>query len=506
MKHTKWSSFSALLVFAGIVIGIILASGLGLTGNINADNPEKPGIEAKAGDNDSAPEQPTTPSNAALYALSDAFANVAAKVNPAVVTISTETTVHNSQNFRGTPFENFFRGMPEDYTQRGLGSGVIIDSDGVILTNNHVVDKADDIIVRLIDGRELKAEVKGTDPRTDLAVIKIDASGLPFVKLGNSDEVRVGEWVLAIGSPLEENFAHTVTAGIISAKGRTGVGLTQYEDFIQTDAAINPGNSGGALVNLKGELIGINTAIASRSGGNIGIGFAIPSNLASKVKSDIITRGKVVRGWLGVNIRDITPEFAKMYDLKTDEGVLIREVVQDGPAEAAGVQAGDVVVALDGKKIRNVTELSTKVGSTEPDKIVKLEVLRDGKTKEIAVKLGEFPEDENLLAGGSSIRGGAQKVSSLGFEVKDLNDNLRRAYDFSSSDEGVVITSISESSIAARAGLQEGDLIVKINRDFVENLGDFQKVLDTLEPGDAVAFFLKRGDRKLVVDFIVPKV
>ncbi|MCB0304229.1 MAG: PDZ domain-containing protein, partial [Calditrichaeota bacterium] len=314
------------------------------------------------------------------------------------------------------------------------------------------------------------------------------------------------EWVLAIGSPLEENFAHTVTAGIISAKGRTGVGLTQYEDFIQTDAAINPGNSGGALVNLKGELIGINTAIASRSGGNIGIGFAIPSNLASKVKSDIITRGKVVRGWLGVNIRDITPEFAKMYDLKTDEGVLIREVVQDGPAEAAGVQAGDVVVALDGKKIRNVTELSTKVGSTEPDKTVKLEVLRDGKTKEIAVKLGEFPEDENLLAGGSSIRGGAQKVSSLGFEVKDLNDNLRRAYDFSSSDEGVVITSISESSIAARAGLQEGDLIVKINRDFVENLGDFQKVLDTLEPGDAVAFFLKRGDRKLVVDFIVPKV
>ncbi|MCK6622182.1 MAG: DegQ family serine endoprotease [Calditrichaceae bacterium] len=501
MNKKRLTGFSIVLVLAGIVMGLILASGLNWTGHLTADSPDQP--KEEGGITQTSPGAANLDGQSILNALSNAFSDVAEKVTPSVVTISTETVIKGRQvSPYWFPFDDFFgQRMPErEFTQQGLGSGVIVQADGVILTNNHVVDKADNIVVKLMDGRQFKAEVKGTDSRTDLAVLKIEASSLPAISIGNSDAVRVGEWVLAVGSPLQEEFAHTVTSGIVSAKGRTGVGLTQYEDFIQTDAAINPGNSGGALVNLKGELIGINTAIASRSGGNIGIGFAIPANLANKVMSDILTKGKVVRGWLGVQISNITPDIAKMYGLdNTSEGVFIREVVKDSPAEAAGLQAGDIVLEVSGKKVRNATELSTLIGSTDPRTAINLKVLRDGKQREINVKLAEFPEEEPQIAGNQR-----QNVESLGLRVENVSPELRRRYDLSNS-EGVVITSVAQGSVAARVGLQEGDVITRLNRQNVRNMSEFNRVIADLKPGDPVILNVLRGDRRFIVNFNLPQ-
>lgn len=501
MNRKRLTGFSIVLVLAGIVMGLILASGLNWTGHLTADAPDQP--KGEEGITQTSPGTANLDGQSILNALSNAFSDVAEKVTPAVVTISTETVIKGRPvSPYWFPFDDFFgQRMPErDFTQQGLGSGVIVQPGGVILTNNHVVHKADNIVVKLMDGRQFKAEVKGTDSRTDLAVLKIDASNLPAISIGNSDAVRVGEWVLAIGSPLQEEFAHTVTSGIVSAKGRTGVGLTQYEDFIQTDAAINPGNSGGALVNLKGELIGINTAIASRSGGNIGIGFAIPANLANKVMSDILSKGKVVRGWLGVQISNITPDIAKMYGLdNTSEGVFIREVVKDSPAETAGLQAGDIVLEVSGKKVRNATELSTLVGSTDPRSTVSLKVLRDGKEREFKVKLAEFPEEEPQLAGSER-----RSVESLGLQVENVSPELRRRYELRNT-EGVVITSVQQGSVAARAGLQEGDVITRLNRQNVRSISEFNRVIADLKAGDPVVLYVLRGDRRFIVNFNLPK-
>lgn len=503
MSQKNLRSKNFLLILSGIVMGLILAAGFGLTGDIDARPPSPDEITA-AGETDPDTD-PDGSATSALTALGNAFADVAEKANPAVVTISTETTVkgRGGPPLTGSPFDEFFRRMypQEGFKQQGLGSGVLMKSSGVILTNNHVIENADDIVVRLIDGREYKAEIKGTDPRTDLAVIQIDANeSLPSLNIGNSDEVRVGQWVLAIGSPLGEQFAHTVTAGIVSAKGRTGVGLTDYEDFIQTDAAINPGNSGGALVNLKGELVGINTAIASRSGGNIGIGFAVPSNLVNKIMTDILEKGKVVRGWLGVGIGNLTPEVAEMYDLKSSDGVLIREVFTDGPAEEAGIEAGDIVVEISDRRVRNATELSTLIGSTEPGTTLKVTVIREGEKKNLRVTLGEYETGSAQLATTES-----RSVESLGMEVETLSNSLRGQYNLRGRDAGVVVTGIQPGSIASRAQLQEGDLIAKVNRIDVENVRQFNDVVGSLQPGDPVVFFIKRGDRKLVIDFVIPE-
>lgn len=498
MNKRRLAGFSILLVSLGILIGIIVASGLGLPDNIKADPYDSPKIEE--GVNEPAPSSTDPGGQSAIMALSDAFANVVEKMNPAVVTISTKTTIKGRQQYV-FPFDEFFgrRSPQREYTQQGLGSGVIVREDGIILTNNHVVDGADDIIVRLLDEREFAAEIKGVDPRTDLAVLQIKSENLPAVKLGNSDQLRVGEWVLAIGSPLQKEFAHTVTAGIVSAKGRTLSGLNPIQDFIQTDAAINPGNSGGALVNLQGELIGINTAIASGSGGNIGIGFAIPSNLASKVMKDILEKGKVVRGWLGVSIADVTPEFAKMYNLKTDRGVLIREVVNDGPADKAGVEAGDIVVEISGRKVHNTTELSSLIGASEPGTSVALKILRDGNDKTINVLLEEFPEDEALLA-----QSRRSSVESLGIEVENITQDLQRKYELGGDDEGVVVSRVQSGSISDRVGLQEGDLIIRVNRQYVSSVSEFDTVVSELGSGDPVVLYIKRADRKFIREFVLP--
>lgn len=499
MNKRRLTGFSILLVSLGLLIGIIISSGLGLPDNIKADSPDSPpGVEE--GVNEQSPSSDDPGGQSVIMALSNAFANVAERVNPSVVTISTKTTVKGRQQYV-FPFDEFFgrRSPQREYTQQGLGSGVVVREDGIILTNNHVVDGADDIVVRLLDDREFEAEVKGVDPRTDLAVLHIKSENLPAVKLGNSEQLRVGEWVLAIGSPLQKEFAHTVTAGIVSAKGRTLSGLNPIQDFIQTDAAINPGNSGGALVNMKGELIGINTAIASGSGGNIGIGFAIPSNLASKVMKDIMEKGKVVRGWLGVSISDVTPEFARMYHLKTDRGVLIQEVINDGPAEKAGVEAGDIIVEVSGRKVHNTTELSSLIGASEPGATVELKVLRDGNDITIDVMLEEFPEDEAALA---QSRGSS--VESLGIEVKNVSQDLRRKYDLGSDNEGVVVSRVQSGSVTERIGLQEGDLIIRVNLRYVSDVSEFNKAVGELASGDPVVLYIKRADRKFIRKFVLP--
>ena len=491
-ENSRW--FSAVLVVTGVVIGLILAAGFGISNSSKADTPDTPQSESK---------KSVDVSNLDVaYALSNAFASVAEKVNPAVVTISTETTIKQRVRIPSF-FEDFFgpQGDRErEYKAQGLGSGVIVRSDGVILTNNHVIDGADDIIVTLIDGREFPGKVTGTDPRSDIAVIQIDAKDLPSISLGNSDNLKVGEWVLAIGSPLSPEYNHTVTAGIVSAKGRQVSGLTGVQDFIQTDAAINPGNSGGALVNLRGELIGINTAIASRTGQNSGIGFAISSNLARVVMEDILDDGKVSRGWLGVRIDRVSKDIAEMYGMKNTDGVLIRSLEKDSPAERDGIEPGDIVIAVNGQPVKTPTELSSIIGSKKPNEKVKITVIREGKEKTIEVTLGEFPTE--LLGNNTSKE---NKIEDLGLSVTNLDKSLRNELRLSDSDYGVVIREVMRGSVAENAGLQRGDLIMRVNRARINNVDDFEKQIAEIEPGGVVLLQIKRNGRRMIVDFTMPK-
>ncbi|MCB0261610.1 MAG: DegQ family serine endoprotease [Calditrichaeota bacterium] len=499
MSQHKSSLFSATLVFAGIIVGLILAAGFGIPNISNADSPNPP----KTGENSGQPNQSTNSNLNMVYALSNAFADVAESVNPAVVTISTETTVRQRVPRMPSFFEDFFgpQGDRErEFKSQGLGSGVIVQSNGVILTNNHVIRDADDIIVQLMDGREFPGKVTGTDPRSDIAVIQIDADNLPIVPIGNSDNLRVGEWVLAVGSPLSPEYNHTVTSGIISAKGRQVSGLTGVQDFLQTDAAINPGNSGGALVNLRGELVGINTAIASRTGQNSGIGFAISSNLAKDVMQDILEDGKVSRGWLGVQIGPVSKEVAEMYNMKNDDGVLIRSIEKNSPAEKDGVEPGDIILGVDDNTVKSPTELSSVIGSKNPGDKVTLKLLRDGKEKSVKVELGEFPDE--LVAGNSS---NSNEIEDLGLTVQDLTNSLRSEYGLSDSDYGVIIQGIAQGGVAERAGLERGDLIMRINRSRITNTGEFAAAIKEIEPGDAVLLQIKRDGRRQIIDFVLPR-
>jgi serine protease Do len=498
--RSKWS-----YIIGGIMIGIIVSIGLHQTSVSHAFNNSDVNIVPAT------MPPPVDPADLNVAnALSNAFATVAQEVNPSVVTIFTESTVKvNAQPFSGGPFEEFFGddffkhffNQPSpggDLKQMGLGSGVIVDKDGIIITNNHVVRNADDIQVRLMDGREFKAEVKGTDAQTDLAVISIDAKDLKPIQFGNSDEARVGDWVLAIGSPLQPELEHTVTAGIISAKGRSGVGLTQYEDFIQTDAAINPGNSGGAMVNLHSQLIGINAAIATQNGGFMGIGFAIPVNLAKKVMTDILEKGKVERGWLGVYIQTITPEIAKAFNLHRVKGVIISKVQKDSPAEKSGLKDEDVVLRFNGKEVDNSTELSTWIAGTSPNAKIVLTILRNGETKDIEVKLGELTPDKQNLAEGSS------QFDKIGLEVSNITRDLARKYNIPDGMKGVVITAVNPRGIAAANGLKEGDVVVKLNRSVIESVNQFTSVLNDIDAGDTVLFYVQRGNANLFIAFQMP--
>jgi len=495
------------IISAGILVGIILTAGFGWTFTSHAQEANLTAIS-----NTSVVSEINPVDLSAAEKLSNVFADVAAKVNPTVVTVFTETDVKvQGMPFSGSPFEEFFGGddffkkffqqpAPEqNYKRMGLGSGVIIASDGILLTNNHVVDEADNIKVRLMDGREFEGTVKGKDPQTDLAVVTIDAKNLTPIQLGNSDRIRVGEMVLAIGSPLNPQLEHTVTSGIISAKGRSGVGLSQYEDYIQTDAAINPGNSGGALVDLKGNLIGINSAIVSQSGGFQGIGFAIPVNLARKVMEDIVNNGKVIRGWLGVYIQNITPELAKALDLKSTKGVLVSKVQKDSPAEKAGIQEEDVILAFNNKELDNATELSTWVASSSPEQDISLKILHSGKERNVTVKLGELNEKRQTLAEGRN------QYSDLGMQVANIIPELISQYHLDKEISGVVVTSVNPNGVAAGVGIQEVDVIMKVNRHTIKSVEDFDKEISKVAAGENLLLFLRRGSANLFVAFAKPE-
>ncbi|GAN32710.1 MAG: DegQ family serine endoprotease [Candidatus Brocadia sp. AMX2] len=386
-------------------------------------------------------------------------------------------------------FDRFFRPRyPEgEYKIQGLGSGVIVDSEkGYIITNNHVVEDADELKITLGDKREFDGKVVGTDPQTDIAIVKIDGKNLPSAKLGDSDTIRVGQWAIAIGSPF--GLTQTVSVGIISATGRANVGVAAYEDMIQTDAAINPGNSGGPLVNIKGEIIGINTAIFTRSGGYQGIGFAIPINMVKIIMKDLVEKGKVTRGWLGVVIQDIDPALAKSFNVTVTEGVLVSDIQENSPAKEAGFERGDIVIEYEGKPIRDVNHLRNTVAQTEVGKKVKVKVLRDGKEKELTVKLGEQPSELFAAAPGAVPTG-----KDLGMTVQNLTKELAKNLGIE-EDSGVIVSEVQPGSPAAMSDIREGDLIKEVNRKKVANVTEFKKALSEGDKEKGVLLLVKRGE------------
>ncbi|MDP7026530.1 MAG: Do family serine endopeptidase [Candidatus Marinimicrobia bacterium] len=431
--------------------------------------------------------------------LSDTFVSVVEKVNAAVVTITSEKVfTQGDSNFRH-PFDEYFgdnyfpyqyRDPNREYRSQILGSGVIVDAvNGYILTNNHVVAEADEIIILLIDEREYEADVIGRDPQSDLAVLKIDAEDLVAAELGDSDELDVGEWVLAIGSPFSEELSHTVTAGIVSAKGRSRIiDGTSYEDFIQTDAAINPGNSGGALVDLDGKLVGINTAIATGgfSRGNVGVGFTIPINLASRIMNALIADGKVIRSWLGVYIQDVDDGIARALGLEDRQGVIVTRIVEGSPAEGGGVEVEDIIVEFDGTKIRDAAHLKNTVSSTSPGSKSVVKVIRNKRKKTLRVNLVELPQDVTVFASSQS------SGRSLGIEAQELTAEWRRRLRLDEDVQGVVVTDVSSRSAAAKAEISAGDLIKRIGDTEIRDMNDFRSAVSVIEEGEAVLFLILR--------------
>jgi serine protease Do len=438
---------------------------------------------------------------------SNGFPSVAKATMPAVVNISTTRTVRQ-QGMQGSPFmddpmfrqffgEEFFHQfqVPRERRESSLGSGVIVSSDGYIVTNAHVVDKADEIKVLLPDKRELTGKVVGVDSKTDIAVIKIKSHDLPTISWGDSDKLEVGEYVLAIGNPFGLNS--TVTLGIVSAVGRANMGIEDYENFIQTDAAINPGNSGGALVNTRGELVGINTAIFSRSGGYMGIGFAIPSNMVKGVMDSLVKHGKVVRGYLGVSIQDVTPKIAKQLGMKQGTGALVSDVVGGSPAAKGGIQSGDVITRFDGKEIDSSTALRNRVADTPVDKSVAVEVLRDKKPVTLNVKIAEQPKD--MSARGESVKGEGSSTALAGLNVRNLTADDLKQLGLRRGTQGVVITEIASGSAAEEAGIQPGDVITELNRKPVRNIDDYRKLSKSLGKDDAVLLLIARHGGRIFV-------
>jgi len=425
------------------------------------------------------------------------FISLARKLRPVVVNISTTQVSEGVQGF-GSPFgeedpfgefwRRFFGGpFPRGpQRQKSLGSGFLIDRDGSILTNNHVVENAQKIVVKLADEREFEAKVIGKDPKTDIAVIKINArDNLPVATLGDSDQLEVGEWVLAIGNPF--GLDSSVTSGIVSAKGRH-IGAGPYDNFIQTDASINPGNSGGPLINLRGEVVGINSAIFTRTGGNIGIGFAIPINLVKELLPQLKGKGKVTRGYLGVLIQRVTPEIGESLGLDKARGALVASVSKDGPAERAGVKVGDVIIEFDGKEIRESNDLPIIVARTPVDKKVRLKVLREKKEVALSVTIGELKEEEVVAS--------TPAKGELGLTVQRVTPQIAESLGLD-RPEGVVITAVEAGSPGDEAGLRRGDVILEVDRKPIRSVADYRKAIGETKKGKGILFLVRRGESTL---------
>jgi len=469
------------LVF--LVAGLLVASGFNWTA-ASAGKVAEGGVKAEL----------TSP------AAPGSFAEIAERLSPTVVNIKVTKIEKIGFDHPQIPegpsrdfFERFFKDMPQGHESRkiqGAGSGVIISSDGYILTNNHVVEGAKEVTVTLSDKQEYKAKVVGRDSKTDLAVVKIEAAkALPAASLGDSDQLKVGEWVVAIGNPF--GLSQTVTSGIVSAKGRV-IGAGPYDDFIQTDASINPGNSGGPLLNMKGEVVGINTAILPEGQG---IGFAIPVNTAKPLIPQLESKGEVTRGYLGVNIQSITPELAKALKLKETKGALVADVVQGSPAEKAGVKRGDVIVAYNGRAVEDRHNLPVMVAATPVGQEVTLTVLRDGKEQQLRMEVAKLPSDETRTKAEESAQPSGGK---LGLRLHNVNPELARQLGLK-ADRGVVVMGVEPGSPAAEAGIQEGDVILEVNRQPVTSINEVKDQVAKTSDGDQVLLLVQRDQSKLYV-------
>ncbi len=447
---------------------------------------------------------------ALLDKTAKAFATVIKKAKTAVVSVQVEKSVKGGAGqspfeyqepfdfFNDPFFEKFFgpqsphapnapKRSPHKFKQMGQGSGFLISHDGYILTNNHVVSGADVIKVKLSDGRDLTAKIIGADSHSDVAIIKIEGRDFPFVTIGDSDKLEIGEWVIAIGNPF--GLQQTVTVGVVSAKGRSSVGINDYEDFIQTDAAINPGNSGGPLLNIHGEVVGMNTAIFSKSGGYMGIGFAIPINMAKSIKDQLISKGKVTRGWLGVVIQNLDDELAKSFNIKDKNGILISDITPNSPAEKYGLKQGDIITKMNGSVISDVAELRNKIALISPGNNLSLEIIRDNKPVNINVVIGEQPADLKTAAGADT----GSILEKLGFSVQDLTPQLSAQLGYKMG-KGVIVSDVVQGSPAFNVGIKSGALIEEINKQPVKDVKEFMSKLTGVEKDKRVLFRVRSGN------------
>ncbi len=446
--------------------------------------------------------------------LSSAFENAANAIRPSVVNISSvkfARPVSRQPKQRGmrqqSPFPNpyddflnddffekfFHQQRPQDQGQQGLGTGVVLDTEGHIITNNHVVSDADEITVRLSNTKEYKAKLVGTDPKTDLAVIKISAPDLKPAKLGDSDKLKIGEWVVAAGNPF--GLDHTITAGIVSAKGRSNVGIVDYEDFIQTDAAINPGNSGGPLVNLRGEVVGINSAIFSKSGGYMGIGFSIPSNMVRSVFDNIIDSGRVIRGWLGVMIQNLDEDMAKSFGHKDTNGALVGDVTRGGPADRGGLQQGDIIIGYNGTDVENVTQLRKLVAETKPGETATLKVFRNKNIDVVKIKIVEQESNDQPAEDNDT-------ETDLGLTLRDITPEIAQQLN-TKLNKGAVVVNVDPGSQAFRSGIQPGDIILQLNNKEIDSAKELESELRKISRDNGFRLTVQSGEYQRYI-FVKP--
>jgi serine protease Do len=494
LNKRKFYLSAAFILVLGVFVGLILSSHIGIMSPLPAKSQLSPkSVEL-------------------LTQLSDAQSEVAAVATPSVVNISTTRVVKSRQEAPFDLFDDpFFRrffgdqfphpNVPKEHKEQSLGSGVIVSEDGYIVTNNHVIEKAQEIKVLLLNKKDYTAKLVGADPKTDIAVIKIDAKGLPALPWGDSNKLKVGEMVFAIGNPFGLN--QTVTRGIISAVGRANVGIADYEDFIQTDAAINPGNSGGALINARGELIGINTAILSRTGGYQGIGFAVPSSMARQVMDSLIKYKKVVRGWLGVSIQEVTSDLAEEFGVKDLKGALVSGVMKGSPAEKAGIKQGDVILQYNGRVVEDTGHLRNMVSQTPINTTVKVKVLRQKKEVELEVTIAELPKKLAEAMTGQEEHGNAtnegESTALAGLIVRQLTPDLARRFGYGEDENGVVVVKVEADSKIAEAGIKPGDIILQINQKNVATIQEFKKMSSMIKAKERLLFLIRRKGQDLFV-------